>query len=470
MSQIYFAILLYLIRYIYNADINLTLYSCIETLDPTAQIHHSYRMALRDFLKRPSLENKEEERYILSIDGGGMRGIVPSVLLAKLSSLLEEMGDNRPLYAHFDLIAGTSTGGLLALALSAPVEKTNLVADTRYISYIFRQEEQTFWQRLRKQPGKESLSGTLPFGVDTKTLETLYLKHGRQIFPKNQGRIFSQIFIDKYDCEPLERFLLQTFKDIPLSEAVVPTLVMSYEASTGKPFVLSSHDSHGFLFREAARATSAAPTFFRPAYLYDRQEMCMQTLIDGGVVANNPSLYAYTEAKRLYPNAKKFHILSLSTASSDFTFTVSGAGTGVIGWIDPAKGAPIQKIYATAQMQVVDHIAQKIPDLSYTRIHGTLGEEYKLDATSSSALASMSKEAERIFGEHEESIRTFAKLLAARSSFDQLILGPKEVVPQQRQLPSYIEESEQDNPALSSYYSFLQRYQIEETTTQEGTV
>ena len=109
MSQICFAILLYLIRYIYNADINLTLYSCIETLDPTAQIHHSYRMALRDFLKRPSLENKEEERYILSIDGGGMRGIVPSVLLAKLSSLLEEMGDNRPLYAHFDLIAGTST-------------------------------------------------------------------------------------------------------------------------------------------------------------------------------------------------------------------------------------------------------------------------------------------------------------------------------------------------------------------------
>ena len=442
----------------------------MDTLDPRAQIHHSYGMALRDFLRRSPTQGKEEERYILSIDGGGMRGIVPSVMLAKLSTLLEELGDNRPLYAHFDLIAGTSTGGLLALALAAPVEKTNLIADTRYISYIFEQEQQTFWQRVRRRRGNETLSGTLPFGLDTKTLESLYLKNGKQIFPKNQGRIFSQIFIDKYDCEPLERFLKQTFKEVPLSEAVVPTLVMSYEASTGKPFVLSSNDSHGFLFWEAARATSAAPTFFRPAYLYDRQELTMQTLIDGGVVANNPTLYAYTEAKRLYPNAKKFHILSLSTASSDFTFTVSGAGTGVIGWIDPAKGAPIQKIYATAQMQVVDHIAQQIPDLGYTRVHGKLGEEYKLDATSALALASMCKGAEQIFSENEEKIRDFARLLIARTSFDQLTLGPREVEPPQQQLPSPILTPDTEIPALSSYYSFLQRYQIEESAKQDGTM
>ena len=439
----------------------------MDTLDPRAQIHHSYVMALRDFLRRPPAQDKEEERYILSIDGGGMRGIVPSVLLAKLSALLEELGDNRPLYAHFDLIAGTSTGGLLALALAAPVEKTNLVADTRYISYIFEQEQQTFWQRMHRRRGNESLTGTLPFGMDTKTLETLYLKHGKQIFPKSQGRIFSQIFIDKYDCEPLERFLKQIFKEVPLSEAVVPALVMSYEASTGKPFVISSKDSHGFLFWEAARATSAAPTFFKPAYLYDRQELTMQTLIDGGVVANNPALYAYTEAKRIYPNAKKFHILSLSTASSDFTFTVSGAGTGVIGWIDPAKGAPIQKIYASAQMQVVDHIAQQIPDLSYTRIHGKLGEEYKLDATSSPALASMSQGAEQIFAEHKEKIREFAELLAARTSFDQLTLGPKEVEPPQKQLPSPIQTPKTEIPALASYHSFLQRYQVEESSKQD---
>jgi patatin-like phospholipase/acyl hydrolase len=419
-------------------------------------------MALWD-LKQKTTAPQQEERFILSIDGGGMRGIIPAVLLAKLASLLEHLGDNRPLYSHFDLIAGTSTGGLLALAMTSPVEKTNLAVDSRYVSYIYEQQERSFWEKLRGKKEEELLLGTLPFGIDVSTLESLYLKHGKQIFPKSQGRIFSQIFIDKYDEAPLERFLKHMFKDTPLSEAVVPTLVVSYDASNGKPFLISSMDSHQFLFWEAARATSAAPTFFKPAYLYDRQEQVMQTLIDGGVVANNPSLYAYKEAKRLYPDAKKFHILSLSTASSDFTFTVSGAGTGVIGWIDPAKGAPIQKIYATSQMQVIDQIAPTIDDLSYTRIHGRLGEEYKLDATNPLALASMSQGALQIFQENEEAMQSFAEKLAKRTKFDQLTLGPKEVVvPEQKADLSLPPPEPAISNALSSYNSFLQRYHLEE--------
>ncbi len=398
-----------------------------------------------------------------------MRGLVPAVLLAKLEAALSSLGDNRPLYSHFDLIAGTSTGGLLALALTAPVEKTTLPVDSRYISYIYEQQKPTIWQRLTGKGGNESLLGTLPFGLEVESLEGLYLKHGKQIFPKSQGRIFSQIFIDKYDAEPLERFLKQTFGNIPLKDAVVPTLVVSYDASSGKPFLLTSKDSHDFLYWEAARATSAAPTFFKPAYLYDRQEQKMQTLIDGGVVANNPALYAYREAKRLYPDATKFHILSLSTASSDFTFTVSGAGTGVIGWIDPAKGAPIQKIYATAQMQVVDQIASSIPDLVYTRIHGALGEEYKMDETSHLALASMHKGAQQIYQDHEEKLLIFASLLKERTKFDQLVLGPKEVSP-----PIPIQTSDAklpvENPALSPYYAFLQRYQLEDESEDTDTV
>lgn len=420
-------------------------------------------MALQDFLKRKTTTSpSEEERYILSIDGGGMRGIVPSIILAKLSSLLEELGDTRPLYSHFDLIAGTSTGGLLALALAAPVEKTGLSADTRYLSFIQQVEQQTWLERLRKKEAASRTIGTIPFGVDTTTLETLYLKHGKQIFPKNQGRIFSQIFIDKYDAEPLERFLKRIFKDLSLSEARIPVFVTSYETSTGKPLILSSYDSHGFLFWEAARATSAAPTFFKPAYLYDRQEQVMQTLIDGGVVANNPALFAYAEAKRLYPNAKRFHILSLSTAASDFTFTVSGAGTGVIGWIDPAKGAPIQKIYATAQMQIVDQIAATIPDLTYTRIHGNLGEEYKMDSTSSTVLSALRKGALEIYFQNENMLSEYAKMIVKRQHFDQFRLGPTDLTAPVQQLALAADEIEVESPVLDSYYEFLKRYQIED--------
>ena len=425
-------------------------------------------MAIRDLFRKDIPDEEPEERFILSIDGGGMRGVIPAVILNNISTLLEEQGDRRPLYSHFDLIAGTSTGGLLALALAAPVEKTNLPLDGRFISYIYDQGKPSFTDKMLGRKPTEMLKGTLPFGVETSALEKLYLNHGKEIFPKNQGRIFSQIFTDKYDSEPLERYLKKTFGKIALTEAVVPLMLMTYDVANGRPFPLSSRDSHDFLFWEAGRATSAAPTFFKPAYLYDRQEETMQTLIDGGLVANNPALFAYVEAKKLYPNAKKFHILSISTASSDFGFTISGAGSGVIGWIDPAKGTPIQKIYAGSQLQAVDAIAPDIPDIEYTRIHGSLGEHVRLDSTSSSALAMMREKALQIYRDHDEGIREYVDKLKKRKSFDQLTLGPKEVEPL---LPSQKNEvpkpSEDDDPGsraegLSSYYSFLQRYNIEE--------
>jgi len=398
-----------------------------------------------------------------------MRGVIPAVILNNLSTLLEEEGDRRPLYSHFDLIAGTSTGGLLALALSAPVEKTNLPLDSRFISYIYEQGEQSFSDKLFGRKAHEMLKGTLPFGIEISALEKLYLNHGKEIFPKNQGRIFSQIFTDKYDSEPLERYLKKTFGNLPLSSAVVPIMLMTYDVANGRPFPLSSRDSHEFLFWEAGRATSAAPTYFKPAYVYDRQEETMQTLIDGGLIANNPALFAYSEAKKLYPNAKKFHILSISTAISDFSFTISGAGSGVIGWFDPAKGTPIQKIYASSQLQAVDAIAPGIPDLEYTRIHGTLGEQVRLDSTSSAALAMMREKALQIYQDNDKGIHEYVDKLKKRNTFDQLTLGPKEVdssllTAQKNELPRPLEEEDPATRAggLSSYYSFLQRYNIEE--------
>ncbi|MDT4762292.1 patatin-like phospholipase family protein [Sphaerochaeta sp. PS] len=428
-------------------------------------------MAIRDFFRKNTPEETQEERYILSIDGGGMRGIIPAILLNKIAMLLEEQGDRRPLYAHFDLIAGTSTGGLLALALAAPAEKTKLTLDGRFISYIYDQNELTVTDKLLRRKASQTLMGTLPFGIQVSALERLYVNHGKEIFPKTQGRLFSQIFTDKYDSEPLERYLKDTFGDIALKDAVVPLMVMAYDVANGRPFPLSSRDSHGYLFWEAGRATSAAPTYFKPAYLYDRQDECMQTLIDGGIIANNPALFAYSEAKKLYPDAKKFHILSLSTASSDFGFTISGAGSGVIGWIDPAKGTPIQKIYAGSQLQAADAIASVIPDLCYTRVHGTLGEQVKLDATGTSALAIMKEKALEIYRDNEEGILSFAEKLKARKLFDQLTLGPKEI--DQLPAPTIVERAKEEppmqSPELSSYYSFLSRYNIQEDDgKQEG--
>jgi patatin-like phospholipase/acyl hydrolase len=63
--------------------------------------------------------------FILSIDGGGIRGVIPAVFLSRLKDLLEEKGLQKPFHKIFDLMAGTSTGGLIALALSAPLFSTD---------------------------------------------------------------------------------------------------------------------------------------------------------------------------------------------------------------------------------------------------------------------------------------------------------------------------------------------------------
>lgn len=387
-----------------------------------------------------------------------MRGIVPAVLIHRIAQLLADLGDKRPFATHFDLIAGTSTGALLALAFTAPIERTRLTISDEGPSYVYGERTYTLWQRLRRAPLQSPVVGTLPWGVDTASLERLYRDHGKTIFFRNQGRILSQIFVDKYDEAPLEHFLKETFADVALKDATIPTLIMAYDANLGRPFSMSSRDDRGFLFWEAARASSAAPTYFKPAYLYDQSEERMQTLIDGGVVANNPSLYAYIEAKRLYPRASRYHILSLSTASSDFSFKASGAGTGFIGWIDPAKGAPIHRVYATAQMQSVDQIAASIPELSYTRIHAPLAEEYKLDETSPAALQNMANGAAEIFDQHKEQIEGYVSMLAKRTNFDQLtLLKPDAQRPVERtpigSLPT------RDLAVLSSLDSLLRRYQ-----------
>ncbi|HZJ88040.1 MAG TPA: patatin-like phospholipase family protein [Sphaerochaeta sp.] len=410
------------------------------------------------------LSTSTQPRYILSLDGGGMRGIVPAVILDQFAALLKEAGDERPFYSHFDLVAGTSTGALLSLALTAPVQRTTLpIGDTKP-AHVYGTAQPTFLQKLMRSKLTPPVLGTIPWGVDMRVLAELYREQGTTIFPRSQGRLIGQIFVDKYDEAPLEEFLQNTFGDLLLSEAVVPTLIVAYDSFAGTPYVMRSGLDEGFLFWEAARASSAAPTYFKPAYLRNRIHGQMHGLIDGGVVANNPALYAYIEAKRLYPNASKYHILSLSTANRNFAFDTESSRSGVIGWIDPTKGAPIQRIYASAQMQIVDDIASSIDEVSYTRIHSPLPQEYKLDEVSLAALDQMSESAQEIFDEHKQVLQAYAELLAERTVFDQLTLLDPEATKPEKQTIVLPKASEKEvlRPSLDSFLKRINTLDQEE--------
>jgi predicted acylesterase/phospholipase RssA len=134
-------------------------------------------MGLRNYLKNRELKRLGEDRYILCLDGGGMRGVIPATILEHVENLLRSKGDDRPLYSHFDLVSGTSTGGLIALALTSANSDSSLLA-TRQSPTKEQQSEPS---------SKKSRSQTLypDPGPDIKRIADIYLKYGRIIFPRS---------------------------------------------------------------------------------------------------------------------------------------------------------------------------------------------------------------------------------------------------------------------------------------------
>ncbi len=367
--------------------------------------------------------NEIEERYILCIDGGGMRGIIPAVIISKLANKLKQFDENKPFYSYFDLICGTSTGGLIALGLTTSPLISNLKKEEGEDTLVTYEEEVlSFLDKLKGKKRKKAIPPTLiTRGSDCSSLLDFYKLDGKSIF-HSESRFFGQLLKDKYEPKHIENFLFKTFQNSKMNQCLVPTMVVSYDAAEGKPFSFRSWDNNDFYVREAARATSAAPTYFPPATIYDRNTNKRRYLIDGGIIANNPVLMAYSEARQLYPNCKKFHILSLSTASAEYSMQEIDISGGLMGWIDPSKGAPIQKIASTSQMQLASYIAQNISDVDYTRIHYSLkGDSFKLDDTSTYAINTLIDSAEQLYREEEDKLIKFINKMIKRKDFSHVI-------------------------------------------------
>ena len=370
-----------------------------------------------------SKEKEKEIRYILSIDGGGMRGLIPAHILKKISEELKARGDTRPLYSHFDLIAGTSTGALIALGLTTPreylggveldeAEPFNLTYS--YKSGLFRKKIVTLDQ------------GIIERGADPEKLEEIYKCKGPEIFkPKSSFRsFFGPVFGEKYSTACYEEYLIKTFGDAPMSELYAPTIAISFNTQKSEPYIFRSYSSDGFLVKEAARASSAAPLYFAPAKFINRatgEEMC---LIDGGMGANNPALLAYAEARKLYPDADEFRILSLSTCSPKFSYDATEQNGGVTGW-----ASPIFRLSSEAELRITDIALESIPDVRYTRIwSGKLKHKIKLDDTTDEAIYELTACAEDAYESNMEKLISFIDEIRYAKTPDSIHLSGRKLL------------------------------------------
>ncbi len=191
---------------------------------------------------------------VLAIDGGGIRGLIPALVLAEF-----ERRSGRPISDLFDLMAGTSTGGILVCALCAP----------------------------EPLPASEVV--------------TLYEEEGPRIFDRSLAqriRSADGLLDEKYDDAALDRALERFLGDKRLRDTRPHLIVPAYDTAAPGPYFFKTMNAEAsgeedFALSEVARATSAAPTYFEPLELGER------ALIDGGVFAVNPAMSAFAEALRM---------------------------------------------------------------------------------------------------------------------------------------------------------------------------
>ena len=314
---------------------------------------------------------KPEQRFILCIDGGGMRGIVPVVMLQGLEKAIRDNGGTGDIATYFDLVSGTSTGGLISLALTCDSS--------------IRHE--------KLEDGSEQ--------IDLNALLENYLTMGKAIFQTNSSLFgLKQLVADKYNSSGIQNLSQKWFGMKQMGHAKVPTLIMAYDLSEGQPQMIRSYgEESGYPAWIAARATSAAPTYFSPC------EYAGKLLVDGGVIANNPALFAYFEARKLYPECKSFHILSFSTGGVFHTMEKDSA-KGLFSWADH-----IPSMFDTAQKRTTDYVLYNEPDLDYIRIDDPLPEAIKMDETDPQVLNHMKAIAEENAEKYKDTLDSFAKKL-----------------------------------------------------------
>ncbi|CAL4999350.1 unnamed protein product [Urochloa decumbens] len=284
---------------------------------------------------------------VLSIDGGGVRGVIPGTILAFLEEKLQELdGPGARIADYFDVIAGTSTGGLVTAMLTAP------------------------------SPDDKNR----PIFA-AKDINDFYLKHCPNIFPSCGGGplgLFKKIMTGpKYDGKYLHSVIRDLLGETKVSDALKNIIIPTFDIKLLQPTIFSKYDamndvSKDALLSDVCISTSAAPTYL-PGHQFETKDKDGETrpfnLIDGGVAANNPTLLAMNDVTKqillgnqdFFPikpaDYGKFMVLSLGTGSAKVEEkfdAVQCSRWGLLGWLYNKGATPIIDSFSQASSDLVD--------------------------------------------------------------------------------------------------------------------
>ncbi|XP_076929463.1 patatin-like protein 2 [Bidens hawaiensis] len=334
---------------------------------------------------------------ILSIDGGGVRGIIPSVILEFLEHELQILdGNNARLAKYFDVITGTSTGGLVTAMLTTPNEEGRPI-------------------------------------FAAKDVKSFYLEHCPKIFPHDGNplapatKVIRALSGPRYDGEHLHRIIQEKLQEKRLHETLTNIVIPTFDIKCLQPTIFSSYQlkknpSLDAKLSDICIGTSAAPTYL-PSHSFQTQDsegnlLKEFNLIDGGVAANNPTLVAISEITKeittgspnFFPIKQmdygRFLVLSLGTGSPEFQErydATKSSSWGVLGWLAGGGSTPLVDVFTQASDDMVDyHISTVFQALhsqeNYLRIQDdTLsGDLASMDLATEENLQNLAKVGKRL--------------------------------------------------------------------------
>lgn len=307
-------------------------------------------------------------RTVLSIDGGGIRGIIPALVLDYLES-----ESSKSISELFDLTVGTSSGGIIALGLAQ-----------------------------RGADGKAKYTA--------HDLAEFFEKSGRKIFERTVWRNIRSaggVLDERYSARPLEAVLRKYYADTRLGDTLGSTMVTSYDIEERRTLFLKSwHPDHEtVLCRDAARATSAAPTYFEPAHIDVQGNQ--RALIDGGVFVNSPVVSSYAEALKLFPG-EPLAVVSLGTGELIRRIPYESAKDwGQAGWV-----MPLIDCMFDGATKVANHQMRMFLGSHYFRLQVTLDEANDdMDDASDVNIQNLKRIADRMIAENRSTLDQILKIV-----------------------------------------------------------
>lgn len=299
--------------------------------------------------------------YILSIDGGGIRGLFPSQMLKHIEMLL-----NTPIQEHFQMFAGTSTGSIVAAALAC--------------------------------------------GVDVDRIVGLYRNNGPAIFSRQRfwgPKIFEPAIRSRYRKQRLREALVPFLGNITLGEIEAPLLLPATDIGKGEAYLFrSSYAKEGnedlqVPVIDAVLSSCSAPTYFDPTRIGST------LLADGGLWANSPSLAAVIEAQQTLEVApENIRVLSLGTGHAQTGYALSEQKRW--GFINGWRGTEFIDFLMFLQARSTHNYLEMLLDKSHF-LRLTFESEEPLYLDDCSIMDSLEIKAEEVFQDKRERIRRFLK-------------------------------------------------------------